>query len=106
LGVVALIGMIVRNSVILIDQIETEVRNGRDRWDAILVATMHRTRPIILTAAAAMLGMVPIASNVFWGPMAFAIMGGLAIATALTLIFIPALCVAFFGVAPPPSVSR
>jgi multidrug efflux pump subunit AcrB len=101
LGVIALIGMIVRNSVILIDQIDTEVNSGREPWDAIVVATMHRTRPIILTAAAAILGMVPIATNVFWGPMAFAIMGGLAIATALTLIFIPALCVAFFRLTPP-----
>jgi len=96
-----LIGMIVRNSVILIDQIETEARHGRDRWNSVIVATMDRTRPILLTAAAAILGMVPIASNVFWGPMAFAIMGGLAIATILTLVFLPALYVAWFRVAPP-----
>jgi multidrug efflux pump len=100
LGVIALIGMIIRNSVILIDQIEAEVHEGRDRWNAIIAATMHRTRPIILTAAAAILGMVPIATSVFWGPMAFAIMGGLAVATLLTLLFIPALYVACFDVSP------
>jgi multidrug efflux pump subunit AcrB len=100
LGVIALIGMIVRNSVILIDQIETEVEHGKDRWNAVIVATTDRTRPILLTAAAAILGMVPIAWNVFWGPMAFAIMGGLAVATVLTLVFLPALYVAWFRVAP------
>jgi multidrug efflux pump subunit AcrB len=103
LGVIALIGMIVRNSVILIDQIETEVNNGTNRWNAVIVATTDRTRPILLTAAAAILGMVPIAWNVFWGPMAFAVMGGLAVATVLTLVFLPALYVAWFRVALPPS---
>jgi multidrug efflux pump len=105
LGVIALIGMIVRNSVILIDQIETEVNNGRDRWNAVIAATTDRTRPILLTAAAAILGMVPIAWNVFWGPMAFAIMGGLAVATVLTLVFLPALYVTWFRVAPSPSAA-
>ncbi len=98
LGVIALIGMIVRNSVILVDQIETEVAHGHAHWDAVVLATTHRFRPILLTAAAAILGMIPIAPTVFWGPMAFAIMGGLAVATALTLIFLPALYVAWFRI--------
>lgn len=96
LGVIALIGMIVRNSVILVDQIETERAHGRHPWDAVIEATLHRFRPILLTAAAAILGMIPIAPTVFWGPMAYAIIGGLAVATALTLIFLPALYVAWF----------
>ena len=98
LGIIALVGMIVRNSVILVDQIETEIAHGRSRWDAVVEATLHRFRPILLTAAAAIFGMVPIAPTVFWGPMAFAMMGGLAVATALTLVFLPALYVAWFGV--------
>jgi multidrug efflux pump subunit AcrB len=101
LGVIALVGMIVRNSVILVDQIETEIARGRTTWDAIIEASTHRFRPILLTAAAAILGMIPIAPTVFWGPMALAIMGGLAVATALTLIFVPALYVAVFRVRPP-----
>jgi multidrug efflux pump subunit AcrB len=96
LGVIALVGMIVRNSVILVDQIETEIATGRARWNAVIEATTHRVRPILLTAAAAILGMIPIAPTVFWGPMAYAIMGGLAVATALTLVFLPALYVAWF----------
>ena len=98
LGVIALIGMIVRNSVILVDQIETEIAHGLPRWEAVVLATTHRFRPILLTAAAAILGMIPIAPTVFWGPMAFAIMGGLAVATALTLIFLPALYVVWFRI--------
>jgi multidrug efflux pump subunit AcrB len=98
LGVLALIGMIARNSVILVDQIETEKRCGRHPWDAVVEATAHRFRPILLTAAAAIFGMVPIAPTVFWGPMAYAIMGGLAAATVLTLIFLPALYVAWFRI--------
>jgi multidrug efflux pump subunit AcrB len=101
LGVIALIGMIVRNSVILIDQIEVEIAHGRPPWEAVVEATLHRFRPILLTAAAAILGMIPIAPTVFWGPMAYAIMGGLAVATALTLIFLPALYVAWFRVEEP-----
>jgi multidrug efflux pump subunit AcrB len=100
LGIIALVGMIVRNSVILVDQIETEIAHGLTKWDAIVEATAHRFRPILLTAAAAILGMIPIAPTVFWGPMAFAIMGGLAIATALTLVFVPALYVVMFKVEP------
>ncbi|MBV9517993.1 MAG: efflux RND transporter permease subunit [Hyphomicrobiales bacterium] len=94
LGVLALTGMIARNSVILIDQVEKEKAQGRHVWDAVVEATMHRFRPILLTASAAILGMIPIASTVFWGPMAYAIMGGLAVATLLTLVFLPALYVA------------
>jgi multidrug efflux pump subunit AcrB len=101
LGVLALIGMIVRNSVILIDQIERERARGRDAWDAVVEATMHRFRPILLTAAAAILGMVPIAPTIFWGPMAYAIMGGLAVATVLTLVFLPALYVIWFRIEVP-----
>jgi len=101
LGVLALIGMIARNSVILIDQIETEKARGRHPWDAVIEATAHRFRPILLTAAAAILGMIPIAPTIFWGPMAYAIMGGLAVATVLTLVFLPALYVAWFRIAEP-----
>ena len=101
LGVLALTGMIARNSVILICQIEEEKAHGRHPWDAVIEATTHRFRPILLTAAAAILGMVPIAPTIFWGPMAYAIMGGLAVATVLTLIFLPALYVAWFRIAEP-----
>lgn len=101
LGVLALVGMIARNSVILIDQVETERAHGLHPWDAVVEATAHRFRPILLTAAAAILGMIPIAPTVFWGPMAYAIMGGLAVATGLTLVFLPALYVAWFRIDPP-----
>jgi multidrug efflux pump subunit AcrB len=101
LGVLALTGMIARNSVILINQIETDKAKGLHPWDAVVDATSHRVRPILLTASAAILGMIPIAPTVFWGPMAYAIMGGLAIATALTLVFLPALYVAWFGIKRP-----
>jgi multidrug efflux pump subunit AcrB len=107
LGVLALTGMIARNSVILIDQIETEKANGRHPWDAVVEATVHRFRPILLTAAAAVLGMIPIAPTIFWGPMAYAIMGGLAVATLLTLVFLPALYVAWFRIKrPQPDANR
>lgn len=101
LGVLALGGMIARNSVILIDQIEHERAAGQHPWDAIITAAIHRSRPILLTASAATLGMIPIAPTVFWGPMAFAIIGGLAVATVLTLIFLPALYVAWFRIKRP-----
>jgi len=104
LGVLALVGMIARNSVILIDQIEHERARGRAAWEAVVDATMHRFRPILLTAAAAILGMIPIAPTIFWGPMAYAIMGGLAVATVLTLVFLPALYVIWFRV-PAPQVA-
>jgi multidrug efflux pump subunit AcrB len=102
LGVLALVGMIVRNSVILVDQIDTEIAHGRTPWDAVIEATLHRFRPILLTAAAAILGMIPIAPTVFWGPMAYSIMGGLAVATMLTLVFLPALYVVWFRIKEPP----
>jgi len=101
LGVLALTGMIARNSVILIDQIETEKAHGRHPWDAVVEAATHRFRPILLTAAAAILGMIPIAPTIFWGPMAYAIMGGLAVATLLTLVFLPALYVTWFRIRQP-----
>jgi multidrug efflux pump subunit AcrB len=101
LGVLALGGMIARNSVILIDQIEHERAAGQHPWDAVVTAAIHRTRPILLTASAATLGMIPIAPTVFWGPMAFAIIGGLTVATVLTLIFLPALYVAWFRISEP-----
>ena len=101
LGVISLIGMVIRNSVILIDQVEHEIAGGMAPWNAVIAATEHRLRPILLTAAAAILGMIPIAPTVFWGPMAYAIMGGLAVATLLTLVFLPALYVAWFRIKPP-----
>ena len=101
LGVIALVGMIIRNSVILVHQIEIEREQGRDPWDAVVEAAAHRFRPILLTAAAATLGMLPIAPTVFWGPMAFAIIGGLIVATVLTLIFLPSLYVVWFRIKEP-----
>jgi multidrug efflux pump subunit AcrB len=101
LGVLALTGMIARNSVILIDQIEKERSKGLHPWNAVMEAAEHRFRPILLTAAAAILGMIPIAPTIFWGPMAYAIMGGLAVATLLTLVFLPALYVAWFRIKRP-----
>jgi multidrug efflux pump subunit AcrB len=98
LGVFALTGMIIRNSVVLMAQIKDNEDAGMERGAAIIEATMHRLRPILLTAAAAILGLIPIAGEVFWGPMAFAMMGGLLIATVLTLIFLPALYAAWYRV--------
>jgi multidrug efflux pump len=98
LGVIALFGMIIRNSVILIDQIEQDIAAGAAPWNAIVESAVRRCRPIILTAAAAVLAMIPLSRSVFWGPMAVAIMGGLIIATALTLLFLPALYAAWFRV--------
>lgn len=100
LGCIALIGMIIRNSVILIDQVERNIDAGQDPYDAVIDASTHRLRPILLTAAAAILGMIPIAGEVFWGPMAYAVMGGLAVATILTLLFLPALYVTWFRIKP------
>ena len=101
LGVFALTGMIIRNSVVLMAQIHDYEEEGKDRWNAIVEATVHRLRPILLTAAAAILGLIPIAGEVFWGPMAFAMMGGLLIATVLTLIFLPALYATWYRVREP-----
>ena len=98
LGVFALTGMIIRNSVVLIAQIQANESAGLDRWHAIVDAAAHRLRPILLTAAAAVLGLVPIAGEVFWGPMAYAMMGGLLIATVLTLFFLPALYATWYRV--------
>jgi multidrug efflux pump len=98
LGVIALFGMIMRNSVILIDQIEQDIAAGRSQWDAIIEATVRRFRPIVLTALTATLAMVPLSRSEFWGPMAVAIMGGLVSATVLTLVFLPALYAAWFRV--------
>ena len=100
LGIVSLVGMVIRNSVILIDQIDTEIASGQHPWNAVIAATQHRLRPILLTAAAAILGMIPIAPTVFWGPMAYAVMGGLVVATLLTLVFLPALYVTWFQIQP------
>jgi len=98
LGVIALMGMIQRNSVILIDQIEQDRANGVPAWDAIVESAVRRMRPIVLTAAAAVLAMIPLSRSVFWGPMAVAIMGGLIVATLLTLLALPAMYAAWFRV--------
>jgi multidrug efflux pump subunit AcrB len=98
LGVIALMGMIMRNSVILIDQIEQDRRAGVPAWTAVVEASVRRFRPIVLTAAAAVLAMIPLSRSVFWGPMAVAIMGGLVVATALTLLALPAMYAAWFRV--------
>ena len=98
LGTIALAGMIMRNSVILVDQIEQDIASGLDRWQAIIEATVRRFRPIVLTALAAVLAMIPLSRSVFYGPMAVAIMGGLIVATVLTLLFLPALYAAWFRV--------
>ncbi len=98
LGTIALSGMIMRNSVILVDQIEQDIRAGLKPWQAIIEATVRRFRPIVLTALAAVLAMIPLSRSVFFGPMAVAIMGGLIVATALTLLFLPALYAAWFRV--------
>lgn len=110
LGVIALAGMIMRNSVILVDQIESDIAEGIDRFEAVIGSTVRRFRPIMLTALAAILAMIPLTRSTFWGPMAVAIMGGLLIATVLTLLFLPALYAAWFKVkrpqaAPPVSSS-
>jgi multidrug efflux pump subunit AcrB len=98
LGVIALGGMIMRNSIILVDQIDQDIARGVAPWAAIVDATVRRSRPVVLTAAAAVLAMIPLTRSVFWGPMAISIMGGLVVATALTLVFVPALYAAWFRV--------
>ncbi|HCK81547.1 MAG TPA: multidrug transporter AcrB, partial [Candidatus Competibacteraceae bacterium] len=98
LGTIALFGMIMRNSVILVDQIQQDIAAGRSQWEAIVESTVRRFRPIVLTAAAAVLAMVPLSRNAFFGPMAVAIMGGLIVATLLTLLFLPALYAAWYRV--------
>jgi multidrug efflux pump len=106
LGAIALGGMIMRNTVILVDQIEQDIRAGSDHWTAIREATVRRFRPITLTAAAAVLAMIPLTRSVLWGPMAFAIMGGLIVATLLTVVFVPALYAAWFRVRRAESATR
>ncbi len=101
LGMISLAGMIMRNSVILLDQISQDMSAGLSRWDAIVDSTVRRFRPIMLTAAAAILAMIPLTQSVFWGPMAIVIMGGLLVATVLTLLYLPALYALWFGVKKP-----
>ncbi len=100
LGTIALAGMIMRNSVILIDQIQQDIDAGHDRWHAIIDATVRRFRPIVLTALAAVLAMIPLSRSAFYGSMAISIMGGLIVGTVLTLVFLPALYAAWFRVRP------
>src|SRR6266571_1633658 len=98
LGLIALAGMIMRNTVILVDQIDRDIAAGHGRYRAIVDATVRRARPVVLTALAAILGMIPLAGSIFWGPMAITIMGGLFVATALTLLVVPALYALWFRV--------
>ena len=98
LGVIALAGMIMRNTVILVDQIDHDMAAGLSIWDAIIESTVRRARPVVLTALAAILAMIPLSRSVFWGPMAISMMGGLLVATVLTLVFLPALYAAWFRV--------
>lgn len=104
LGIIALNGMIIRNSLILVDQIEKEIAAGTEPWDAIIQAAAGRFRPILLTALAAVLAMIPLIQSTFWGPMAVAIMGGLVVATVLTLFSLPAMYAAWFRVKKPQGV--
>jgi multidrug efflux pump subunit AcrB len=109
LGVLALIGMIAKNAVILIVQIESDRAEGKGVYDAVIASGMSRLRPMMLTALSTILGLVPIAPTVFWGPMAFAIMGGLLVATLLTLVVLPAMYMAVFGndsTAPAPAATQ
>jgi multidrug efflux pump len=101
LGLIALAGMIMRNTVILVDQIDIDIAAGLSPFEAIIESTVRRARPVVLTALAAILGMIPLARSVFWGPMALTIMGGLFVATLLTLVFLPALYAAWFRVKRP-----
>ncbi|MBH1974466.1 MAG: efflux RND transporter permease subunit, partial [Rhodobacteraceae bacterium] len=101
LGVLALVGILIRNSIILVHEIQQLLNKGRDRWTAVFEASDSRARPILLTAAAASLALIPISRQVFWGPMAYAMMGGIIVGTLVTLIFVPALYCVVFGVRPP-----
>lgn len=98
LGVLALSGMIIRNSVILIDQIQKHLADGESPWDAVVDSAVLRFRPIMLTAAAAILGMMPLMASTFWGPMAVAIASGLLVATVLTLLVLPTMYVAMYKI--------
>jgi multidrug efflux pump subunit AcrB len=106
LGILSLLGMVARNAVILIEQIDFELAQGRDTWNAVIEASVSRFRPIMLTAVSTVLGLIPIAVTIFWGPMAIAVMGGLLVATVLTLIFLPALYVAWFRIKEPAAIER
>jgi multidrug efflux pump subunit AcrB len=106
LGILSLLGMVARNAVILIEQIDFELAQGRDTWNAVIEASVSRFRPIMLTAVSTVLGLIPIAVTIFWGPMAIAVMGGLLVATVLTLIFLPALYVAWFRIKEPVAMKR
>ena len=101
LGILALVGILIRNSVILVHEIQELLHRGRSQWDAVFEASDSRARPILLTAAAASLALIPIARQVFWGPMAYAMMGGIIAGTLVTLVFVPALYCAVFRVRPP-----
>ncbi|NHF73605.1 efflux RND transporter permease subunit [Paracoccus xiamenensis] len=101
LGILALVGILIRNSIILVHEVQVLIDKGRTRWDAVYEASDSRARPILLTAAAASLALIPISRQVFWGPMAFAMMGGIIAGTLITLLFVPALYCAVFGVKPP-----
>ena len=101
LGILALIGILIRNSIILVHEIQELLHKGKSRWDAVFEASDSRARPILLTAAAASLALIPISRQVFWGPMAFAMMGGIIAGTLVTLVFVPALYCAVFRVRPP-----
>jgi len=106
LGTIALAGMIMRNSVILVDQIDQDIAAGHAAWNAVVDATVRRARPILLTAGTAIFAMIPLSRSVFWGPMAVALMGGLLVATALTLLFLPALYAAWFRVRRPEAAAQ
>ncbi len=106
LGVLALIGILIRNSVILVVEIDTLRKAGRHAWDAVKEAAEHRMRPIMLTAAAASLALIPISREIFWGPMAYAMMGGIVIGTVLTLLFLPALYIVWFRIKRPAEEER
>jgi len=106
LGILSLLGMIARNAVILIEQIDFELARGVNVWNAVIEASVSRFRPIMLTAISTVLGLIPIAVTIFWGPMAIAVMGGLLVATVLTLIFLPAVYVAWFRIKEPAAMGR
>ena len=100
LGILALVGILIRNSIILVHEAQNLLKAGQSRWDAMYEASDSRARPILLTAAAASLALIPIARQVFWGPMAYAMMGGIIAGTLVTLLFVPALYCVVFRVRP------
>ncbi len=106
LGIIALSGIIMRNSVILVDQIRSEIEEGRAPYNAVVEAAVKRTRPVVLAGVATALAMIPLTHSVFWGPMAIAMMGGLAVATVLTIFFLPALYAAWFRIVPDPAAPK